>query len=347
MNLQLSRSTPCFIVNNLSSSPPESNYFTLVEFQDDPERRHELRKVPGIQLQVPKANHDAEMKIVGVVNGLVCLCESRNPRDILYIWNPITTELITFPVPEFPESSDQNRSRYGFGLSLKKREYKVVRILQKVGVSGAVRKSDCHIYTLGTGSWRDIRNLGPQGFIREHVVFLEGNLHYVTEDGADVLYCVDLEKETLKSFPSPPLNFDYRKVTINMYNGCLCVCDNTGEFDVQVWVMMEYGVEKSWTKLLEITEDPIGNLGNYFSDVYFVRVFVDGEILILLGSTVMFFRLSDGETWDVDSRELVTPCQPRIGYEEGPWDVPTFQAVEFVPSFVSLKDTGEHMLTVM
>lgn len=346
INLHFSRSPPCFLLNNLSSSPPESNYFSLVEFHDHPDRRHDLHKVSGIQLELPKASHGGEMKIVGVLNGLVCLRESRGPRDTLYIWNPTLGEFITFLAPEFLESSDQRISSYGFGLASKKGIYKVVRVLQELGIADSGRKSHCHVYTLGTGSWRNIENVQFHGFIIGDAIFLEGNLHFVSEDGSDVVYCLDIEKERLKSFPSPPLDIDYRKATINLYNGCLCVCDNTEEFDVKVWVMKNYGVEKSWTKLVEITEDPISSLGNYFNTVYFVRVFVDGEILILLGNTVMFFRRPDGRTWDVDARSLVRSCESRIGYHEEHYG-PTFEVVEFVPSFVSLKEIGEPVFKVM
>ncbi|KAG8378375.1 hypothetical protein BUALT_Bualt08G0131000 [Buddleja alternifolia] len=43
---------------------------------------------------------------------------------------------------------------------------------------------------------------------------------------------------------------------IAVFGDCLCLCDNTSHDDIVIWVMKEYGVEKSWKKKFVISKSP-------------------------------------------------------------------------------------------
>ncbi|XP_050229499.1 F-box protein CPR1-like [Mercurialis annua] len=62
----------------------------------------------------------------------------------------------------------------------------------------------------------------------------------------------DLRDETFRQVPQPRDTMDGKKEVLNMVSelgGCLCV--SYGNADI--WIMKEYGIEDSWTKLLSIS----------------------------------------------------------------------------------------------
>ncbi|KAL0314219.1 UNVERIFIED_CONTAM: hypothetical protein Sangu_2266300 [Sesamum angustifolium] len=74
-------------------------------------------------------------------------------------------------------------------------------------------------------------------------------------------------------FPPP---FPGRKLlgSLAVLGDCLCLCDNSSEFDIDIWVMKEYGVEKSWAKEIVIRKIP-ELAGPSFEVVQALKIFTD------------------------------------------------------------------------
>ncbi|XP_073138058.1 F-box protein CPR1-like [Henckelia pumila] len=241
---------------------------------------------PSVCLGLP----DVNLEIVGSVNGLLCIRDYGNKAyDALYICNPITREYISLPrinkggIVEPPYTCE-----YGFGVSKISGQYKVVRNVHrhsKLDPCSSIQNYECLVYTLGTGTWRSVEPGPPFGhYDLSRSLFLYGNLHgsvqnYCASDDHKFISCFDLESESFKPFPAfpPPLVVG----TLGILDDCLCFVDMRSEdlAIIPLWVMKEYGVEKSWTEILVI--QPVQDFPyTYYDSVYPIKAFKNGDILL-------------------------------------------------------------------
>lgn len=312
--------------------------FNLVEFEDEP-NYHDFYCVPGTKFeQPPKGLRQNCMSMFGSVEGLISFHEFgfQNP-DTVYIWNPATQESIIIQsaggVMEFP-----NVTSYGFGLSSKTGEYKVVRIYQEVLEENLlhVTRSDCHVYTLGSeGCWRYTGHAPFLYSCRANGVFLNGNLHWLIRDpdGKEFISCFDLDKESFQPFPAPPELDELNLASLELYQDCLSVCDNTSDFDIVIWAMKEYGVKKSWFKQFVIDKHPIDLVGQYYEVVRILKVFRDGEILLMWRDDLLIsFNSKTNSLQRIDMNRFI--CAPDESDEER---FPCIEAVNYASSFLSLR----------
>ncbi|KAL7156007.1 hypothetical protein ABFS83_03G113900 [Erythranthe nasuta] len=226
-------------------------------------------------------------ELLSSANGLL-FTRFLNPNpNPLFICNPITREYIQIPSTENSLYRNPAVITYGFGVSRKTRRYKLVRVLHEYEDYSfeKITNSGCHVYTLGTGIWRSVGYAPPfENFKRINGLFLNGNLHWLVDitDASLCIICFDLETEVFSTF-SPPRYSEKYAVVISALGDCLCVCDNSSEDDVVVWLMKEYGDEKSWTKQFVIRKSTefVTDSDSGPATMYPVKVFKDGDILMV------------------------------------------------------------------
>ncbi|XP_073145581.1 F-box protein At3g07870-like [Henckelia pumila] len=322
-------STPDFAESHLPFSTPglvifqigtNHNLCQIFEYEDGDELQHSnlhlspvMKFDPSVCIGLP----DVNFGIVGSVNGLLCLQEYGNQEyDALYICNPITCEYIALPriegVVEHPDTSE-----YGFGVSKISGQYKVVRNVHRHSKdpqagpsSSTIQNHECLVYTLGTGSWRHVQPAGPPfgHYDLSRSLFLNGNLHGSVKDyyGSDdrFISCFDLESESFKPFPAfPPPPVPPVIGTLGILDDCLCFFDIRSVNDeiTAIWVMKEYGVEKSWTEILLIAEVEDFPCIYYGSVVHPIKAFENGDILLNWDNHKLFYYSSKTKTCeDVD-----------------------------------------------
>jgi len=117
------------------------------------------------------------------------------------------------------------------------------------------------INTLGTPSWRNVE-VDPQISFSslKYPTCVNGALHWIRFEGLQrsiLVFC--FESETLQSFPSPQMFANHnngflgnRHISMGELKGFLYICDSTFLSDVSMWVMNEYGIGESWTKIYNI-----------------------------------------------------------------------------------------------
>ncbi|XP_026434445.1 F-box protein CPR1-like [Papaver somniferum] len=206
-----------------------------------------------------------DLKILGCCNGLVC---SRHCGGV--IWNPTTNEYRVIPRSDTLPAGFRSVSfpgagyisfEYGFGYDALSQDYKHVRI---VGRSSSTQgKSEVDIYSLKSDSWKRIQLIpyiisnGPS--VSAPGVFYNGALHWIAESYSGnrrkVLIALDVGNEGFQEIPQPE-NLDvenfgaYRYVEVlHKCLGMLCSSHMDG---YEVWMMKDYGVSESWTKLYKI-----------------------------------------------------------------------------------------------
>ncbi|KAG8378376.1 hypothetical protein BUALT_Bualt08G0131100 [Buddleja alternifolia] len=282
--------TPEFAKYHVSKSVPglvvyqceiRSNLFKIFDFEEAVEH-HELHynRITEFDRDAFFRLSNSSVGIEGSTNGLLFLRENTQP-DALYICNPITREYIELPSLEGIVQY-LTIVTYGLGVSKMSGEYKVVRIYHErildphnPSFLSSIPKIECRVYTLGTATWRSI----PPDL-----------------KGSCLISCLNIETELFSSFCTPTLPDRSRFLGgIAVLGDCLCLCDNTSENEIVIWVMKEYEVETYWTKEFVISKSP-DLAGEYYEVVYPLKVFRDGDILMWWEDFHLFYYCNRTKT---------------------------------------------------
>ena len=262
--------------------------------------------------------------MVGTCNGLFCLSDDKlTYSDRLCLWNPCVRKLVYLPFPNVTYATHGGfDATIGFGFDPKTNDYKVVRLVTLLDSFDLEHsRTVAEIYSLSTGEWRMLgASLVPKCALspRAPQAFVNGALHWVAFRRADdenlqhFVLVFDLGNEVFREILVPELP-DYTSafagllsVSVSAYGNSIALFQNgyfslakgcqTGDF--YLWVMEEYGVASSWTKVLKIGEGlprPIGFKRN-------------GEEVVLLSHD---WQLVSWVPWSTEFKHLEI-----IGYED-------------------------------
>ncbi|XP_059452369.1 F-box/kelch-repeat protein At3g06240-like [Corylus avellana] len=212
--------------------------------------------------------------VIGSSNGLLCLAEAVDDSycrnfGLFVIWNPSIQKAISLPesnIISLPDSIEFDMYRnsiqcLGFGYDPKTDDYKLVRLVYRFDTVPPL----VEIYKLRTRAWRSLKAPGPPYAIITWFisVFLNGALHWPAYTPAhqgtfhNLIVSFDMEDETFceVAMPKSLQGVEDLTVAVAVVDGLLALvpCNKYGMAKIHsVWVMKEYGVEESWTKLYGI-----------------------------------------------------------------------------------------------
>ncbi|KAL8127140.1 F-box protein CPR1-like [Apium graveolens] len=205
--------------------------------------------------------------LLGSCNGLICLLRADLVNDPscakIVFWNPSTRKYYKLPSCEIDLAVHLSNiieyEVYGFGYDDVNDDYKLLRITQFYNeVRNKVR-----IYSLKSDSWRRLDYCpfrfatadlaaGPRG------VFIEGSLHYLVNKklscGIARIYAFHVGTEEYHVVPHPPFSDMSFLGTMDKLGGKLCLICSYDKSHMDVWVMDNYGVKESWTKLFSVAQ---------------------------------------------------------------------------------------------
>ncbi|XP_059460670.1 F-box/kelch-repeat protein At3g23880-like [Corylus avellana] len=215
---------------------------------------------------------EATFDIVASCNGLLCLWDYA--RNDIYLWNPATSS----ELKALPASSSYCRLRVllfhvGFGFDSVSNDYKVIRILLVEGEDDLWDEVD--IYSLRCGSWRQLDVGVPLTLIYDdwRSAALDGVFLWYGDDEykehSEIIVAFDFSNEEFRTMLFPDF-CDYGECTrtVTELKGSLAMLvfpndDGKKHMYLDIWVMLEFGVRESWTRLLSINlpvhlERPLG-----------------------------------------------------------------------------------------
>ncbi|KAL4582799.1 hypothetical protein LXL04_007358 [Taraxacum kok-saghyz] len=191
--------------------------------------------------------------ILGSCNGLVLAIDE---DDRLYLMNPTTREVSKLPISPFALPIGESFEMYGFGYDSSTDDYKVIAI--SFWDTDNEHNPDCtdmfvSVYTLSTNSWRKLPN-SPYDHAVGHLVsgvLVNGSLHWLTSTRpsySSTIIAFSLANEKFKEIELPDSIDNYKAVfnELVVIGGKLCLFNQLGN---DLWVMEEYGVGMSWTKV--------------------------------------------------------------------------------------------------
>ncbi|MED6192456.1 hypothetical protein PIB30_010391 [Stylosanthes scabra] len=244
--------------------------------------------------------------IYGSCNGLLCLAHETDTGVMnCILWNPCTGST--------SESAPQITGGfgfYGFGYDHISDRYKLIGYLQE----SRSNKSTI-IYTFApNSSWRTIPaeddvDFTPLGHPPDECpiydcnnmegVFVSNTLNWIVDRyrGYDVVLSFDLGTETYcyLSLPErdPEEEDDPCLSVASVLRDCLAVCFEHKRTHWAVWLMKEYGVTQSWTRLALIPH-PVGynpNVSHYLRPKYLF----ENDVLLAISpsSKIVLYNLND------------------------------------------------------
>ncbi|KAL1808773.1 hypothetical protein ACET3Z_025763 [Daucus carota] len=323
IDLHLSRSPIGLIIHH--SNPPHETDNLKLGVLDDKTDHHDIHYDPLMRFDLGLGFECNVLLLSGTVNGLICLWNYHN--FVGYITNPVTREYILLPDHKY-DRTPYTIATHGFGYVEASNEYKVVSLYLEINMDmTVVDKSECKIYTLGTGMWRSLGHLPFSVISVRSGIYVCGNLHWLANDKNDacneIVCTFDLEKELFHLIASAPLfngmddnDKDYR--ILGKLGGCLCIIDNTADSELSIWVMKDYGIKESWTKEIVIKDKP-GWL--QYEIVQPLISLKSGSILMVCYGHFLFTYCPESGAFQI------IECGPKDAYD----------AMVYVPSFIRLK----------
>lgn len=243
-------------------------------------------------------SHHVKFTPYGSCNGLV-LVSARNSDGVhsLVVLNPTTREIVELAESnnEVISNSSEIEIMYGFGYDSLTDDYKVVTISYFHNYYLIPPDSMyVHVYSLRTNTWRWVTD-SPYDFSYGRFVsgvFVDGFLHWIAKKGSDLLPVIvafSLADETFSEVPSPNLhnNLDFMSRIVwklTVLGGKLAIF-----LEGEVWLMNQYGVRESWTKISIHGFNGIPLIELMFYDE-------KGKILLASGDLVLIY--------DVEARTL-------------------------------------------
>ncbi|MED6185968.1 hypothetical protein PIB30_062250 [Stylosanthes scabra] len=165
------------------------------------------------------------------------------------LWNPTTGKFKILPgMNNYPMDSCFVHTGLGYDASTD--SYKVVEVSHSMGVSIAM------VHTVGSDSWREIKNF-PGGVPQLSVKFVNDTLNWLVKrdismgypPNTSVIVSLDMGREEFHEV-SPPVNV-IGDLDLSLLKDWLCILGHRF-MTSDVWVMKEYGNVESWTKLFSI-----------------------------------------------------------------------------------------------
>ncbi|PIA59640.1 hypothetical protein AQUCO_00400498v1 [Aquilegia coerulea] len=208
-----------------------------------------------------------KLTLVNSCSGLVCLSDY---RTVMVLCNPVTKESIEVPfdlVEPLPAADYIQQFDLGFGHDPLTDTYKVIRIDISFSASDL---GDCkvYLYTLGSKEWRKIPTPGRlcRAYYEETGPYVNGAVHWykLTDKSRygdaqlriDSIVAFNVGSEKFQEIPDicSKLLKVGASYSLGVLQGLLSqyiFYSSEGLYDV--WLMKDYGVKESWSRLRTIT----------------------------------------------------------------------------------------------
>ncbi|XP_075484263.1 F-box protein CPR1-like isoform X2 [Primulina tabacum] len=254
-------------------------------------------------IDYPKKHPKKAVWVVGSCNGLICL--AINEKD-LFFWNPSTRKSKKLP----PVNVNVKRgfyNIYGFGYNECDDDYKVVGIFCVFGNAGAY-ESMVKIYSSKINSWKRMEDFKGGVPLDDSGKFACGKLHWSASRNLGFhfrwdIVSLDMESEVYGIVEQP--NYGEREFdsTLGVLGECICILCNYQYINADLWVLKEYGVKESWTKVATIPYvDAPGKL--LYSKALFMLQ--NGELLLVFGMHFIVYNLEDNSVRIPDTSNLIS-----------------------------------------
>nr|XP_027118411.1 F-box/kelch-repeat protein At3g23880-like [Coffea arabica] len=241
-----------FLVNSLGNNHDFNREIVMADFDD---------------------GYDHKVFLLGSCNGLLCVCVFGD----IFLWNPSIRK--SKKLPGFsPKSGTAAAMLYGFGYDESNDDYKVYRILGS-------NQTWVDVYSQNMNSWGRIDEFKGV-LINQGVYFVSGKLHWSVGSTGGKIVTLDLTDGMHGEVEQPKYGEHHVGWNLEVLGGCLAVFYYHQNGHVDLWIMQEYGVKESWTKVVLMINYPYSSFQMFQKPVFLLK---DGEILFQFGDGLVLY----------------------------------------------------------
>ncbi|KAK6263682.1 hypothetical protein SCA6_019116 [Theobroma cacao] len=251
-------------INNVYKNPNNKDHgFLFIKYTDVSGMSryklltHDASEV-SLDLKIP---FPSWASVVGSCNGLVCLyIDHPFPCTKILLYNPALRvhKIIPESTLSRPKSGRLHHVTFGLGYDSVNNDFKVVRVASSESHKEGklVSSTQAEVHTLGMNSWKEVAISSGVNFeVYGPQAFFNGAIHWLgmvlkNKNITQVIVSFEVSTEVFKLFPLPDFVLRERWVTwTDVYKNLLCVVRTEDGAYCEIWVMEEYGVPESWTRL--------------------------------------------------------------------------------------------------
>ncbi|CAH9071855.1 unnamed protein product [Cuscuta europaea] len=240
----------------------------------------------AFEVDYPMKFPHSSVWIIGSFNGLVCIAIEE--KDLI-IWNPTTGKFKKLPDSGF-ELKPGFYFLYGFGYDESSDDYKVVGIFCIFHGTNSC-ETEVMLYSLSSDSWRRIGDFKGGVLLNDAGKYVKGKIHWAARSSSsltsswEIVY-LDLSKEVYGKVSHPDYGEGSYDLTLGVVCGDLCVLCQYENAHMDLWVMKEYGVAESWTKMVTIPRLDEPKDKSFCSSLCIADT---GDVVLLCGSTIVVY----------------------------------------------------------
>ncbi|KAK2967841.1 hypothetical protein RJ640_001783 [Escallonia rubra] len=174
-------------------------------------------------------------------------------------------KVLPTPSLNYPQGLLSDTIGVGFGFDPLSSEYKVIRIAQlheddDDDVGYVFHSVNVEIYNLSTNSWREINAVVPfVWFFPCSELLFNGHFHWWSDDehhGGESILSFHISTEVFQQIQLPDVcafpDGNERAFLVLNESIALVLYNPSAQASFDIWLMIEYGVAESWTKLFTI-----------------------------------------------------------------------------------------------
>ncbi|KAI3494925.1 hypothetical protein L1887_36971 [Cichorium endivia] len=248
------------------------NYVSYIDDHTFPKQR----SVPTLPVSIKQL---INARVVGSSHGLVCLYgyDPNHTTWTTLFWNPSVRKSIAVPV--------SNKRYVGFGVCPVTADPKILSITQSWDDPNIKTSYHCKVmvYTLSSGKWRSLSTNLPSKLLNNwfSVVVTDGFIYWRVRLPEHMIMSFDVTNESFQVIDLPySLTFsDSGFVDISKRRDSLALLQYGIDLStVSVWMMMEDGAQRSFTKLYTIRTRHIFIVGFRKNDIPIMKVSDDYQL---------------------------------------------------------------------
>ncbi|XP_062010620.1 F-box/kelch-repeat protein At3g06240-like isoform X1 [Rosa rugosa] len=158
------------------------------------------------------------------------------------------------------------------------------------------------VYSLQTDSWRQIDYLFPYKALDFDGIVVNGAVHWLVRKVADrslVIISFLLAEEEVREIPLPPIPGTCSS-QLGVFRNWLCITLALPRAEIartnnEFWVMKEYGVTESWTKM---------QVSKPYKELSHSSFWTESHDLMLFDKSLVMYNFNDGTFWNLSISDL-------------------------------------------